>query len=294
MRVLPILFLANFSAAAAAPNWSAVPAKPISLFTPGQTSLEWLTTPGEHKGADRVRAGSTCLSCHIGQESAMGDAARKKYDRAPLAAQPNALAAIVQVAHDADTLYVRLSFADVADAKMNGAAATVAMIVDDGGTPEAARAGCWAMCHDDSATMPSAKGSARTMYLGKTRTAMTRQGGGDALKPAGELARLKASRYGIEYWQATLGPAPKPANGMVFDARSPTKTVVAAKASRAGNQWTVVLSRKLKAGRVALVPGKKYAVAFAINAGHSSGRYHYVSFERSLVLDGGAADFVAK
>jgi cytochrome c-type protein NapC len=293
MRALPLLFLASFSAAAAAPNWASVPAKSITLFTPGQTSLEWLMTPGEHKGADRFRAGAACLSCHTGQERVMGDVARKKYDRAPLSAQPVTLPATVQFARDADTLYVRLTFTDVPDVKQDTAVAKVEMMLDGGGTPEAAHAGCWAMCHDDSATMPSGKGP-RTMYLGKTRTAMTRQGGGDALKPAGELARLKASGYGIEYWQVALTPAPVPANGLVFDKRTPKKTSMAATASHAGNQWTVVLSRKLTTGQVALVPGKKYAVAFAINAGHSAGRYHYVSFERSLVLGGGAADFVAK
>ncbi len=293
MRALPLLFLASFSAAAAAPNWASVPSKPITLFMPGQTSLEWLMTPGEHKGADRFRAGAACLSCHTGQERVMGDVARKKYDRAPLGVQPVTLPVTVQFARDADTLYVRVTFADTPDAKQDPAAAKVAMMLDGGGTPEAARAGCWAMCHDDSAAMPSGK-TPRTMYLGKTRALMTRQGGGDTLKPAGELARLKASGYGIEYWQVALTPAPVAANGVVFDKRTPAKTVVAATASRAGNQWTEVLSRKLTTGQVALVPGKKYAVAFAINAGHSAGRYHYVSFERSLILGGGAADFVAK
>jgi cytochrome c-type protein NapC len=293
MRLLPVVFLASLAAAHAAPNWASVPSKPVTLFAPGQTSLEWLMTPGEHKGADRFRAGATCLSCHTGQERVMGDTAKKKYDKAPLAAQPATIPATVQFAHDADTLYVRLTFSDAADVRQDKAAAKVAMMLDGGGTPEAARAGCWAMCHDDAATMPSGNTS-RTMYLGKTRAAMTRQGGGDKLKPAGELARLKASGYGIEYWQATLTPAAIPANGVVFDKRTTTKALVAAEASRNGNQWTVVLSRKLKTGPVAIAPGKKYAVAFAINAGHSAGRYHYVSFERTLVLDSGAADFVAK
>jgi len=56
------------------------------------------------------------------------------------------------------------------------------------------------------------------------------------------------------------------------------------------------LSRKLNAGAgfVALVPGKHYTVAFAIHSGHTSKRFHYVSFERSLVLDQGSADFVVK
>jgi hypothetical protein len=67
MRFLPAAFLASFAVAAAAPNWAQVPAKTITLFTPGQTSLEWMITPADHKGADRFRAGKSCVSCHIGQ-----------------------------------------------------------------------------------------------------------------------------------------------------------------------------------------------------------------------------------
>lgn len=293
---ISLAFAANIVAATAAPNWESVPSKSITLFTPGQISLEWLTTPGEHKGADRLRAGASCLSCHSGEERMLGDTVRRKYDKAPIAEQPSTLPATVQVAHDADALYVRVTFSETgqSDAKQDKAVAKVEMMIDGGGTPEASRAGCWVMCHDDTAMMPSSKGAARTMYLGKTRAAMTRQGGGDALKPAGELSRLKGAGYGLEWWQVALNPEPIPTNGIVFDKRTTTQTVIAAEAIKKGTTWTVTLSRKLKAGSVVLVPRKKYTVAFAIHAGHTSGRFHYVSLERSLVLDSGVADFVAK
>jgi hypothetical protein len=298
LRLIPAVFLASIAGAAAAPNWAKIPAKPITLYYPGQTSLEWLMTPPDHKGADRFRGGSTCISCHMGQERVLGPVAAsgKKYEPAPIKGKPGTLDAKVQFAHDAQNLYVRIEFSDAGqpDAKMDKAAAKVAMMLDGGGVPEAARAGCWAMCHDDAATMPSAKGGARTMYLGKTRAQMTRQGGGDALKPAGDLSRLKTVGYGLEYWLASMGPAATATNGTVFDMRRETKTVVKAEAGRKGTMWTVVLTRKLSAGAVALVKGKKYTVAFAIDAGHTAKRFHYVSFERSLVLDQGAADFVAK
>jgi cytochrome c-type protein NapC len=298
MRLVPAAFLASFAAAAAAPNWTQVPAKTITLFTPGQTSLEWIMTPGDHKGADRFRTGKDCISCHIGQERALGavTASGKKYELTPIKGKPGTLDAKLQFAHDAQNLYVRVEFSDAGqpDAKMDKAAAKVAMMLDGGGTPEAARAGCWAMCHDDSTAMPSARGASRTMYLGKTRAQMTRQGGGDGLKPAGELSKLKAGGYGLEYWEASLGTAPVATNGVIFDKRQETRPVVTAEASHKGAIWTVVLSRKLSAGTVTVTPGKKYAVAFAIDAGHTAKRFHYVSFERSLVLDQGSADFIAR
>ena len=146
--------------------------------------------------------------------------------------------------------------------------------------------------------MPAANGADRTMYLYKTRQKLTATGGGDALVPADALAKLKASGYSVEYWQARLNEG-KPAvveNGDIFVKREETKpTVVSADASYKGGSWTVTFTRKLNAaGMVALAPGKTYTVGFAIHAGHTNKRFHYVSFERSMTLDGGSADFVVK
>jgi cytochrome c-type protein NapC len=81
----------------------------------------------------------------------------------------------------------------------------------------------------------------------------------------------------------------------VFDKRTEVKpSAVSAQASEAGGVVTVTLTRKLADPAVPIVAGKRYTVAFAIHAGHTAKRFHYVSFERSLVLDQGAADFVAK
>jgi len=299
MRAMPMaaLFLASIAGAAAAPNWTTVPAKTITLFYPGQYSLELALTPAEHKGADRFRGGKNCASCHAGEEKVIGDTiVAGKHETAQPRGKPGSIAAKVQFARDAQTLYVRLEFSDAGqpDAKMDKAAVKVAMMLAE--APEAARAGCWAMCHDDSASMPGAKDAARTMYLGKTRAKLTRQGGGDALKPAGELARLKAGGGVLEYWQTALNPgaAPVAVNGTVFDQRRQTKTIVTAEAKRSGAVWTVILSRKLMAGSVNLAPGKRYTVGFAIDAGHTAKRFHYVSFERSLLLGQGVADFIAK
>lgn len=291
-RLLPAAFLASFAAAAAAPNWAQVPAKTITLFYPGQTSLEWIMS--DHKGADALRTGKNCVSCHRGQERVQGAVAAKKYEPAPIKGKPATLDAKVQFARDAQNLYVRIEFSDAGqpDAKMDKAAGRVAMMLDSGGTPEAARFGCWAMCHDDSAGMPNARASARTMYLGKTRAQLTRQGGGDGLKPVGELTKLKAGGYGLEYWEVALGGPVT--NGVVFEKRRETKAVVTAETRHKGALWSVVLTRKLSAGTVTLAPGKKYTVAFAIDAGHTAGRFHYVSYERSLVLDQGSADFIAR
>ncbi len=211
------------------------------------------------------------------------------------------MAAKIQFAHDAENIYARIVFSDndSTNAKMDADFATkVTVMISDAGTPETTRAGCWAMCHDDAASMPSAGASTRTMYLGKTRTQLTRQGGGDTLKSSDELAKLKAGGYGVDYWQARLN-AGAPATVVsenVFAKREEVKpTAITADANLSGGVWTVTFTRKLNAGAgsITLVPGKRYTVAFAIHSGHTAKRFHYVSFERSLVLDQGAADFVA-
>lgn len=289
--------------AQAAVNWAGVPAKDVALFYPGQSSWEWVMTPTDHPGADKFRAGKNCAECHTGDEKTMGNllVSGQKNEPTPIAGKPGSIIAHVKFAHDDQNFYVHLEFAEGAqpDAKMDTASATkVAMMINDGGVPEANRAGCWGMCHDDATHMASAAGAVRPMYLSKTRAQLTRQGGGDALKPAADLAALKASGYELEYWQVRLNPgAPAVAdNGIVFDHRMETKpTDVTAEATNSGGTWSVTLTRKLQAGPgfKDIVPGKRYTVGFAIHSGHTAGRFHYVSFEHSLVLDQGSADFVA-
>jgi len=303
MTTVGLVFCLGGAPARAGVDWASVPAKNVVLLYPGQSSWEWVMTPSDHPGADKFRGGKNCAECHTGDEETMGDllVSGKKNEAAPIPGKPGSILAHIKFAHDNENLYVHLEFAEgnQPNAQMDKDFATkVAMMINDGGVPEANRAGCWGMCHDDAAKMPSAGAATRAMYLGKTHAQLTRQGGGDALKPADELAKLKASGYALEYWEARLNPgsAPAVANGIVFDRRMETKpTGVSAEASYSGGTWSVTLARKLHAGAgfKDLVPGKRYTVGFAIHAGHAAGRFHYVSFEHSLVLDQGVADFVA-
>ena len=271
-----VLGFVSAAGAAAAPEWPSVPAKNVTLLYPGQSSLEWATSKGEHRGAEKFNGGKSCAACHIGEEAPVGAiiALGRKLEPSPIPGKPGSIVAKVQVARDAQRLYVRLEFSDAGQphARMGAAAAKVAMMLG-GDEPVVARAGCWAMCHDDSEGMAKAHG-ARTMYLGKMR-----RGGGS-----------------VEYWEVELGSGvPAAANGTVSDARRKTKPLtIAAEATHRNGVWTVTLSRPLQAGTVSIVAGKRYIIAFAIDVGHTAKRFHYVSFERSLVLGQGTADFVAK
>ena len=284
-------------------DWAKVPGKDVTLMYPGQSSYEWVLTPSEHSGGFKIREGKNCHECHTGEEDTMGNllVSGKKNEPAPIAGKPGFVKASVKFAHDDKNMYVHLDFAPGTqpDAKMDAANETkVTMIINDGGVAESNRFGCWAACHDDAATMPSAAGAERTKYLLKTHAKVGRQGGGDELKPADELAKLKAAGYELEYWQARLNPGAKAVAvaGTIFDKREELKSpAVTADATFANGVWSVTLTRPLAAGPgyKELAAGKTFTVGFAIHGGHTAKRFHYVSFERSMIIGEGAADLVA-
>lgn len=318
--LLTVTLLSGLSAVGLAPqaraagiDWASVPGRNIVLFYPGQSSWEWALTPSDMSGADDFRKGKNCDACHIGEEKDMGPqivtgkprvfktGERASIEPTPIAGKPGTIPATVKFANDGTTLYAHVEFAEGAqpDARQDPQFATkVTVMFIDAKVPEATRGGCFSTCHDDAAGMASAGGASRTKYLPRTRARLTRQGGGDALKPADELAKLKADGYFLEYWQARLNPGQpaQAANGTVFDKREQSSpTVVSAEATFAAGTWSVTLSRKLDAGpqyKSFTGPGPYY-VGVAIHAGHTAHRFHYVAFERSLSINAGNTDFVA-
>ena len=58
--------------ALAAPDWSKVPSKTITVFYPGVSPIEWITKGTEHGGAKGLRKGETCAGCHDEETADMG------------------------------------------------------------------------------------------------------------------------------------------------------------------------------------------------------------------------------
>lgn len=50
----------------AAIDWKSVPTKTVNLFYPGQSSFQWLNS-AEHPGAQMVKTGGACVTCHDGE-----------------------------------------------------------------------------------------------------------------------------------------------------------------------------------------------------------------------------------
>ncbi len=292
---------------AGAVDWNAVQGRDITLFYPGQASWEWVLTPTDHSGAALFKEGKNCNECHDvdGKSEApmMGDkiVTGKKLEPSPIAGKPGSIVANVKMTHDADSFYARFEFQNppTVGEQMAPDEVKVTMMLSDGKVEEAKRAGCWAACHDDLATMPSApEGRAITKYLMRSRVKMTRQGGPD-VKPADDLKAMRGDGQVLEYWQAALndGKPAKASEGYVLGSREFKRSkVVTAESQFENGKWVVVLSRKLVAGApyTDLVAGHSYMVGFAIHGGYAARRYHWVSFEKTMMLDNGESNFVAK
>ncbi len=304
--------------ASAAIDWANVPGKDVVLYYPGQSNWEWVLAmnPVEMPGAPYVRQGKTCRACHEGMEDFLGgdivtgtdrtqmfadNAVLPPIEPTPIKDKPGAFTVTAKFAHDGSNLYVHL---DVDEGQQPDAgqdpnfATKVAVMFSPSRSPDVLRTGCYAACHNDSTGNPGATpGVNRTEYLGRTHARLTRLGGGDALKPADQLATLRAQGYLLEYWQARLNPGRPavPATLAVFDKREEVANVVSADASYAGGKWSVTLRGPLNGGPglISFLPGQIYTVAFAVHAGHTARRFHNISGERTLAIDAGVADFIA-
>jgi DMSO reductase family type II enzyme heme b subunit len=297
------LLMTGTHAMAAAPNWSSVKGQDIVLFYPGQASWEWLLT--DHSAAKSIKKGTPCRECHDGEEKDMGPllASGKKMEPTPISGKPGFVKANVKFARDNEKLFVRVEWAEPghsAAKKMDpDFSAKLAVMFADDKVKEASIAGCWAGCHDDATNMASATaGTERTLYLPASRTKLRRQGGGDDIKPQAELDALIQGGAFMEYWQAKLnkGQPAKTINGHILEKRHKRDKGVDSTAEFKDGKWTVVMSRDLKAasaGQKGFSAGTTYMVGFAIHEDHASGRFHYLSFGRSMVIDSGSADFVA-
>ena len=306
-RLALAIFIAGSASitAAQALDWAQVPAREVTVLYPGQASWEWVMTERDHSGAPKFREGKNCRGCHEGEQAEIGTGIVKggKLEPTPIAGKAGSLAVKVQVATEADRLYFRLRWRGAAASGQKQDpefAARATIMLGDQQVKEAPRAGCWGSCHDDTRGMASAAaGQDLSKYLAASRTKVTRQGGGENYKAAAELAALLQQGTFLEFWQARLNPgkAAQAVSGYILDRRHEQATPsTKAEATFANGEWTVVLSRPLKAagpGQKELAAGRTYAVGLAIHDDFTSHRFHFVSLEQSLVIGGGTADFIA-
>ena len=148
LRLGALVLTVVASGSAAAVDWSAVKERELTLLYPGQASWEWVMTQADHSGAGKFREGKNCRGCHDGEQADIGKAivtGGHKLEPTPMAGKPGSLKLAVKTAHDAERLYFHLRWRPAAAGgkRMADAAAHITVMLDDGGTRESARAGCW-------------------------------------------------------------------------------------------------------------------------------------------------------
>ncbi len=286
--IFSTLIVSIWSMPSMAIDWDQVKNTNVTLFYPAQLSWEYLWDSAEHSGAKKLKDGRGCRSCHDGKEEASG-ALIVDYtptEPHPIAGKPGSIKASVKTAYDAENLFIRVSFdtSNQPSANMDADFSDkLSIMIDDGSVDDMTRTGCWVACHDDAYTMKKGTSDAITKHLSPS---------------------MPSETASLEYWQARLaaGKVTQFYDGVIRNKRSEQKSnFVKGDARFENGTWTVTFSRKLNVGtdHKIIQPGKSYTIGLSIHAGYTTRRFHYVSLEKTLMLDREAAekvaaDFIAK
>ena len=307
-------------------NWSNIPATKITVFYPGQTSIEWVMGRG-HGGARAVKTGDRCTECHDKETADMGNkivsGSKEGLEPTLIPGKRGAIPVQVQASNDGKNLLMRFQWPDTKHVsvpfaeggKMDPANSVKLAIMLAGDEVEYAdRAGCWATCHSDIRSMPFAPDQTAigatalkyakdgvTKYIAESRTEIEMKkeplGGWDKLKPAADIkAELNAGHY-MDILRYKAGEKIAE-NGHVLEERiNNDGAAVDFKATLSNGNWTVELKRPLKTGKpgdLNLESGKVYNLGFAIHDDYSNARYHHVSLGYKLGIDNAESDINAK
>ena len=313
-------------------DWSGVPVTTVTLFYPGQASMEWVLTGSDHGGARPLKAGDRCLDCHEGEEEMIGDkiVSGEKLEPNPIPGKRGSIPVSVQAAHDSDYLYLRFQWEDAAHApapfvdggKMdpdNPMKLAVMLTTDDEAVEYAERSGCWQTCHHDARTMPDAPDAAAmgssaagqalnlqngvTKYLQESRTDIeiagkgnVPRGGWDKLKDSADIkAALEAGQF-MDLLRYKSGSGASEDGYILAERVMQGGQGVSFSGGLAGGVWTVEMKRKLTSdqpGDISLSTGEWYNIGFAIHDDYSGSRYHHVSLGFKLGFDDADAEINA-
>jgi hypothetical protein len=167
-------------------DWKRVPTTTLTLFYPAQSSFQWLRS-ANHPGASVVAQGTSCVTCHNGQEEKLGNklVLANPLEPTPISGKNGVVRMNVQVAYDDVNAYFRFAWRTQANQpgdaypyyRFDGkewkpygnqrlAAAVrkgeqppiyedrLTMMIDDGSVPGFANQGCWLTCHNGERDMP--------------------------------------------------------------------------------------------------------------------------------------------
>jgi cytochrome c-type protein NapC len=313
-------------------DWGKAPTSEITIFYPGQASMEWVLNGRDHGGARPLKAGDRCFDCHGEETAAIGEkivsGKLEKIEPQPIAGKRGSIAVSVQATHDNDYLYMRFLWDDtphvpvsfVETGKMDAAnPSKLAMMLSTDDIEYAGQSGCWITCHNDMKGMPDAPpadvlaGHAQagtlnwtggvTKYISESRTEIEikgsdgkPRGGWDKLKSQDEISsEIDAGHY-LDIVRYKIGEGITE-NGHVLTSRNMEGGQGAEfSGGLHDGKWSVVLKRKLSSelpGDINLTTEQLYNIGFAIHDDHTTGRYHHVSLGYKLGFDNAEAEINA-
>ncbi|MCK5262649.1 MAG: cytochrome C552, partial [Gammaproteobacteria bacterium] len=312
-------------------DWSGIEPAEVTLFFPGQSSLEWTLKGSDHGGKRPFVKGDRCLECHEDEEVDIGDliVSGEKVEPTPIPGKRGSILVNIQAAHDADNLYMRFQWEDgehapvpfaeggKMDAK-NPIKLAIMLSTDSEDDPKveyAERAGCWQTCHHDVNYMPdepdkSALAGSRlnanngfTKYLKESRTAIEiegkngkKRGGWDKLKSEAEVQALLENGSFMDLLRYKSGTG-ESEDGYILAERVMTGGQgVNFTGNLKDGVWTVEMTRKLtsdKLGDISMSTDQWYNIGFAIHDDYSNSRFHHVSLGLKLGFDDDEAEINA-
>lgn len=294
-------------------NWAAVPARTITVFYPGQASIEWVLGR-EHGGKRSFKKGDRCIACHeeeaadVGQKIVSGEKLEDKF----IPNKRGSIAVAVRAAHDSENLYLQFSWEGdmhhpapfIEGGKMdveNPIKLALMLATDE--VEYADRAGCWGTCHADLNDMPFAPaGQDVTKYIGESRTDIEIKGrndkplgGWDKRKSQNEIDTEFTAQHFMDIIRYKSGEKTVEDGHVLADRIMNEAVISQAQGVKQGNKWLVEFKRPLSQseGNLGLDLDKQYNFGFAIHDDHTNGRFHHVSFGYKLGFDNGEVEINA-
>lgn len=265
-------------------DWASIEPGTITLFYPGQASMEWILKGSDHGGKRAFVTGDRCFDCHEDEEVNIGDliGSGEKVEPTPIPGKRGSIPLSVQAAYDANNLYMRFQWEDAAHAPVpfadggkmdpeNPVKLAIMLATDSEDAPKveyAERAGCWQSCHHDANNMPHAVDKAAlsssplakrldlsmgvTKYLKESRTAIEiegkdgkKRGGWDKLKSEADIQAALENGSFMDLLRYKSGTG-ESEDGYILAERVMTGGQgVTFTGSLEGGVWTVLMTRKL-------------------------------------------------
>jgi len=309
-------------------DWSKAGNREVTLFYPGETSMEWVMTGKDHGGARPfMKGGDRCTTCHDRETADMGQkmVTGAKAESSPIPGKRGSIPVSVDSTHDGEYLYMRFSwpegdhapvpFADGGKMDADNPMKLAVMFATDE-VEYADRAGCWGTCHHDNRTMPHTPdaetiggnpvaqqldvSNGLTKYIKESRSKIEvkgrrgkKRGGWDKLKPAEELKAAADAGQFMDVVRYKSGKG-EVEDGHILEQRLMSGGQGAEFAAELSDgTWNLVMKRKLKSdksGDLNLETNQIYNFGFAIHDDFSSARFHHVSLGYKLGFDNDGKD----